>query len=164
MQVGGTGKTSEKINGGTDGYGDDNSRLSISPEADVTETAPFKNWFGDSKVVDENGKPLVVYHGTNWDGQTVEIITKLDKYGNVNADLVEITALISGKNKVVPPPKPLTEVVEAVAHHQEAGYLPSTNDNLPSSAENASVEFENSSRLSVSPEAGCGIRDSSGVS
>ena len=31
---GGTGKTSEKINGGTDEYGDDNSRLSVSPEAD----------------------------------------------------------------------------------------------------------------------------------
>jgi hypothetical protein len=25
----------------------------------------FKKWFGDSKVVDENGEPLVVYHGTN---------------------------------------------------------------------------------------------------
>jgi len=25
----------------------------------------FKKWFGDSKVVDEDGKPLVVYHGTN---------------------------------------------------------------------------------------------------
>lgn len=31
----------------------------------VTETAAFKKWFGDSKVVDENGKPLVVYHGTH---------------------------------------------------------------------------------------------------
>jgi hypothetical protein len=30
----------------------------------VTETPQFKAWFGDSKVVDENGKPLVVYHGT----------------------------------------------------------------------------------------------------
>ncbi len=30
-----------------------------------TETPEFKKWFGDSKVVDENGKPLVVYHGTN---------------------------------------------------------------------------------------------------
>lgn len=27
----------------------------------------FKKWFGDSKVVDENGQPLVVYHGTNAD-------------------------------------------------------------------------------------------------
>jgi hypothetical protein len=29
-----------------------------------TETDNFKNWFEDSKVVDENGKPLVVFHGT----------------------------------------------------------------------------------------------------
>lgn len=29
-----------------------------------TETAAFKEWFGDSKVVDDNGEPLVVYHGT----------------------------------------------------------------------------------------------------
>lgn len=29
-----------------------------------TESKYFKKWFGDSKVVDENGKPLVVYHGT----------------------------------------------------------------------------------------------------
>ena len=30
-----------------------------------TETPEFKRWFGDSKVVDSNGKPLVVYHGTD---------------------------------------------------------------------------------------------------
>jgi diguanylate cyclase (GGDEF)-like protein len=29
-----------------------------------TDTPAFKKWFGDSKVVDEEGKPLVVYHGT----------------------------------------------------------------------------------------------------
>lgn len=29
-----------------------------------TDTAAFKAWFGDSKVVDENGEPLRVYHGT----------------------------------------------------------------------------------------------------
>ncbi len=28
------------------------------------ETPAFKEWFGNSKVVDEQGKPLVVYHGT----------------------------------------------------------------------------------------------------
>ena len=32
-----------------------------------TETEAFKRWFGDSKVVDENGAPLVVYHGTSSD-------------------------------------------------------------------------------------------------
>ena len=30
-----------------------------------TETRQFQHWFGDSKVVDEDGKPLVVYHGTD---------------------------------------------------------------------------------------------------
>jgi hypothetical protein len=30
-------------------------------------TPAFKAWFGDSKVVDENGEPLVVYHATNAD-------------------------------------------------------------------------------------------------
>ena len=30
-----------------------------------TESKYFKKWFGDSKVVDENGEPLVVYHRTN---------------------------------------------------------------------------------------------------
>ena len=29
-----------------------------------TGTPAFKRWFGDSKVVDENGEPMVVYHGT----------------------------------------------------------------------------------------------------
>lgn len=32
-------------------------------KADIN-TPEFKAWFGDSKVVDEKGKPLIVYHGT----------------------------------------------------------------------------------------------------
>jgi hypothetical protein len=46
--------------------------LKEDPDADIpfnierkqTSTPAFKKWFGDSKVVDEDGKPLVVYHGT----------------------------------------------------------------------------------------------------
>jgi len=34
---------------------------------DVTKTQRFKDWFGDSKVVDEDGNPKVVYHGTKAD-------------------------------------------------------------------------------------------------
>lgn len=30
-----------------------------------TESLKFNTWFGDSKVVDENGEPLMVFHGTN---------------------------------------------------------------------------------------------------
>lgn len=32
------------------------------------ETPEFKNWFGESKVVDADGKPLVMYHGTQKTG------------------------------------------------------------------------------------------------
>jgi hypothetical protein len=31
------------------------------------DTPAFRKWFGDSKVVDESGEPLVVYHGTAYD-------------------------------------------------------------------------------------------------
>lgn len=41
----------------------------------ITENAgdPFEQWFGDSKVVDEAGRPLIVYHGTN---QTFDAFSK----------------------------------------------------------------------------------------
>jgi len=36
-----------------------------NPEGPMALRTPeFQRWFGDSKVVDENGNPLVVYHGT----------------------------------------------------------------------------------------------------
>lgn len=31
----------------------------------ITDTPEFRAWFGESKVVDENGEPLVVYHGSD---------------------------------------------------------------------------------------------------
>lgn len=42
----------------------------FSASTDQTDTPAFKKWFGDSKVVDENGAPLVVYHGTDKDFST----------------------------------------------------------------------------------------------
>ena len=47
--------------------GDDSS---YQLEPDVLETPAFKKWFGDSKAVDENNQPLVVYHGTTEDFDT----------------------------------------------------------------------------------------------
>lgn len=42
------------------------------PLAEATD-AGFQRWFGNSKVVDANGQPLVVYHGTN---QTFKAFSK----------------------------------------------------------------------------------------
>lgn len=38
--------------------------MALAPNRAVTETPAFLRWFGNSKAVDGEGKPLVVYHGT----------------------------------------------------------------------------------------------------
>lgn len=40
----------------------DNFKYSLAPP---TDSEAFKEWFGDSKVVNEDGSPKVVYHGTD---------------------------------------------------------------------------------------------------
>lgn len=46
----------------------------------------FWNWFGDSKVVDDKGRPLVVYHGTNAEFDTFDISKAGTATRWVNAD------------------------------------------------------------------------------
>lgn len=65
------------LDGQSRGRGDGSYNYVIFDDGDVTitmtqslgppqtETAAFKRWFGDSKVVDKDGMPLVVYHGTD---------------------------------------------------------------------------------------------------
>ena len=43
-----------------------------------TDSKYFKKWFGDSKVVDESGKPLVVYHGSRSNFEVFEHKEGLD--------------------------------------------------------------------------------------
>ena len=55
----------------------------LSGEVVSTITDAFRNWFGDSKVVDKEGNPLVVYHGT-----TEDIITfKMSPEGALGAGI-----------------------------------------------------------------------------
>lgn len=58
---------SNQIKSATDNIGtfsrdNDSILFSIAPPV---ESAEFRNWFKNSKVVDEQGNPLVVYHGTS---------------------------------------------------------------------------------------------------
>lgn len=45
----------------------DNKYNRAKPLKNQTNTVQFGEWFGDSKVVDENKNPLIVYHGTGVD-------------------------------------------------------------------------------------------------
>lgn len=57
------------VPGGVEGFGQgkkDEQSL-FEPSAKYILTPEFKKWFGDSKVVDKDGEPSVVYHGTTKD-------------------------------------------------------------------------------------------------
>jgi SPP1 gp7 family putative phage head morphogenesis protein len=45
--------------------GDGDGKAEPGESRHTTSTPEFKAWFGDSKVVDDDGEPLVVYHGTS---------------------------------------------------------------------------------------------------
>ena len=42
----------------------------VIKKAPRIDTKAFKNWFGDSKIVDEDNNPIVMYHGTGGDFDT----------------------------------------------------------------------------------------------
>ena len=49
-----------------------------SEQQDLVNTPAFKKWFGDSKVVDENGEPMVMYHGTSLSAKAAMEINGFD--------------------------------------------------------------------------------------
>jgi len=51
-------------------------RDTVALQRRQTDTPEFKKWFKDSKVVDANGEPLVVYHGTAGDFSTFDLFAK----------------------------------------------------------------------------------------
>lgn len=74
-----------------------------------TYSKSFKKWFGESKVVDENGEPLVVYHGTGTPNKIEEFKSKNNKiwftdkstaqaYANFDQDMRDEVGLDSSNN------------------------------------------------------------------
>lgn len=62
----------------------------------------FTEWFGDSKVVDENGHPLVVYHGTGSAFDEFEGISWFTKDAEFANDYASVREGSSGGANVVP--------------------------------------------------------------
>ena len=88
--------------------------------------------------------------GSDSDDARMEVVTRLDAFGNADANLAEVTVIATHRRKKGIPPstirRPLTEVVEAVAKHQAAGFSPSTTE---SSIANASLERKGGGILEV---------------
>ncbi len=63
-------------------YNSNGDRIAKSEQA----LRNFYKWLGDSKVVDEQGRPLVVYHGTNAEFDTFDIT----KFGRTDSGLLGV--------------------------------------------------------------------------
>jgi len=56
---------------------------SVNESREAPDTPAFKKWFGDSKVVDEDGKPMVFYHGSkNFEGNEFKPTKGANNRGN----------------------------------------------------------------------------------
>ena len=58
--------------------------IASAKKLSLRETPEFKEWFGDSKVVDEYDRPLVVYHGTpSFEGNVFKPTKAINRSGNI---------------------------------------------------------------------------------
>ncbi|MDP3139802.1 MAG: PLxRFG domain-containing protein [Burkholderiaceae bacterium] len=67
---------------------DEAGNVAMFSRAPKTDTKAFRDWFGDSKVVDAQGKPLRVYHGTTKGGFTTFNRMQSTKWRSASMDTV----------------------------------------------------------------------------
>ena len=71
------------VRGGDEGVGAAEAAQAKPSLRAAPDTPEFKRWFGDSKVVDTNGNPLVMYHATsNFKGNEFKPSPKVNRTGN----------------------------------------------------------------------------------
>ena len=97
------------------GEGGEETSYRVGDEVDTqfstrgqTDTPEFKEWFGDSKVVNEDGTPKLMYHGTPYGGYTVfkdwQYFTEDKKY----ADVYQEPSASSIRGRYNPATNPMT--------------------------------------------------------
>lgn len=80
----------------------------------------------------ENPKADVIkFFGKTHEGGSMDVVVRLDEYGNANANLTEVTFEVSKPSKKKRPRlMPLSEAVETVVCHQAAGTNPPTDGGI----------------------------------
>lgn len=58
----------------------------IIPDGNINQLRNFWKWFGDSKVVDDQGDPLVVFHGSKTQFHTFDNSVNQDKERQMGAE------------------------------------------------------------------------------
>jgi hypothetical protein len=72
----------------------------------ITETKAFKDWFKDSKAVDEEGRPLIALHGTNRDFTEFRTVLPGDKQVSNNNWMGELGSWFAAPRLAAPRPPP----------------------------------------------------------
>jgi len=99
-----------------------------------TGTPAFKSWFGDSKVVDADGNPLVVYHGTD---QDIEAFDQ-EKLGfNTNAQSAKKGFFFTTNARAAA----VYPVYDQMALYEFGGMIPKYNELLAKAERNAPTKL-----------------------
>lgn len=85
-----------------------------------TDNPNFQRWFGDSKVVNDQGEPLIVYHGTNQDFDTFKGMVWASAGKDLPQDYAAMRAEFDGGNASIMP------LYMRITKPFNADYLPKT--------------------------------------
>ena len=85
------------------------------------------------RLRDNAANDSILFWGDTLAGLSFDVVTRLDEFGNMDANLTEVTfEVVSRGEKKLPRLVPLTEAVRTVVHHQTtAGSYPSDGNNIP---------------------------------
>ena len=88
------------------------------------------------RLRDDARNDAILFLGDVAAGLSFDVVTRLDEFGNMDANLTEVTfEVASRREKKLPRLVPLTEAVQAVVHHQTtAGSNPQDGDNIPNNS------------------------------
>lgn len=75
--------------------------ISIVEAAERDFSPEFKRWFGQSKVVDKNGQPMIMYHGTRSE-INFDFMKEFTHFGTVDAANERIGLLYDGTSHMYP--------------------------------------------------------------
>ena len=94
----------------------------------IKEEQCFSQLFAENPERD-----AIIFMGKDGKGHGLNVVTRLDEYGNIDADLTEVTVVIRNVKRGSPRPMSLAEAVENMVVHQGTGYSRSTIDTIAQS-------------------------------
>ena len=114
----------------------------------TTDTPEFKAWFGDSKVVDANGEPMVVFHGTTKDFKSFRSFSHFGTKGAAN-EILEPSMDPRHSDKFAPRMLPVYLSIKNPVRIEDSA--------SPHTVEDLTIRLENAGLLSLDDDGASSI-------